>query len=275
MAYIKQIFLLCCLVWPVISWGQRPVTAAAKAVCPASYARVAVPGRSAAFYQSVCRAPGGASAAVFNLKRRAFSALRGSGLPARTTAVLLQKIGFAPNKRFLGFTPSVAHMRAQLPKRLGVSSLDEAYASLARDIESLASGLPEQVVFKGILFETPRDLLALLTEGMPMARIRAKTPLVVGADAAFINHAEMESLCFGRAAAESVPYAFGEGIARVPPGGIIAVAAVRRTPDMAVQNGVLTLRRDVKAQEIAEVWVFDSRYGRWYGLRAGAAAAEK
>lgn len=274
MAYIKQIFLLCCLVMPIMGWGQRPVTAAAKAVCPISVARSAT-GRSAAFYHSVCRSPAGTSAAVLNRKRRIFSAMAGSGLSPKTTAVLLQKVGFAPNKRFLGFTPSVAQVRAELPKRLGAATLDEAYAFLARDIEALAGGLPERVVFKGILFETPRDLLALLTEGMPSSRVHAKTPPVVGPDAAFVNHGEMESLCFGRSAAESVPYAFGEGIARVPPGGIIAVAAVRRAPDMVLQNNVLTLRRDVKAQEIAEVWVFDSRYGRWYSLRAGAVAAEK
>ena len=231
--------------------------------------------RSSGFYTSVNRAAHVPTRA-FNstLKRMTFRALKTSGMSSLRAGRILQAAAFAGNKRVLGLTLSVSVVRKALPERLGVPSLSEVYALLGREIESVYRDFPEDVVFRGMLIETPSDLLALLEKGMPLSRVIFKKAAVVGQDALFMNNPERELLCFGRSAEESLPYAFGEGIANTPAGGFVVLAVVRKSADMKVKNGVLTLARDVAADEIVEVWTFEPRTLRWYALRGGKSLAE-
>lgn len=238
----------------------------------ASSAR-AVPAASGELYRSLSEVPA-AGGMPESLKRSLYGAAVKAGADRRATLQFLHKLGARPGKKYAGYTADVRRTLAELQTRFGVADTDEVFETLADQAESFypPALMREPVVFRGLFVQEPREVAALLIEGMPASRVLQKTPAVAGPDAGLIANREFSSLCFGRNALEAMPYAFGQGIGYRAKRGFMTLAVLKKPADLNT-SGVWTLTRDVPAEEILDVLVYDARGGRWLSLRQSAKLA--
>lgn len=237
-------------------------------------AGLAAPSASGQLYRSLEESSAGGMPE--RMKRSLYGAAVKAGADRRATLQFLYKLGAHPGKKYIGYTADVRRTLDELQARFEVASRDEVFEKLAAQAESFypPALMREPVVFRGLFIQEPQEVARLLLDGMPASRVTQKTPAVAGPDAGLIANREFSSLCFGRSASESVPYAFGQGIGYRAERGFMTLAVLKKPSDLNT-SGVWTLARDVAPEEILDVLLYDARAGRWLSLRGSAELAAR
>lgn len=143
------------------------------------------------------------------------------------------------------------------------------FAAMANQLEMQYPALKgDNIIYRGLFLSSQSDVNDIVKDGMDIGRIVSK-PIAANTRDITTCHSERVNMCFAGEAEISMPYATGINMFNRSRKGFITMVVAHKPSDLDT-DGVWNLNRSMRADEIADVLVYDVMSSKWVSLKQGA-----
>lgn len=144
-----------------------------------------------------------------------------------------------------------------------------AFSAMAKQLDMQYPALKgDNLMYRGLFLSTQSDVNDIVKDGMDIGRIVSK-PIAANTRDITTCHSERVNMCFASEAEVSMPYATGINMFNRSRKGFITMVVANKPADLDT-DGVWNLNRSMRADEIADVLVYDVMSAKWVSLKQGA-----
>ncbi len=141
-----------------------------------------------------------------------------------------------------------------------------AFAAMAHQLEMQYPALKgDNIIYRGLFVSKEAELADIVKNGMDINRVVSK-PIPVSTRDITDCHSEMSNMCFAQEAVSSMPYATGVNIFNHSRKGYMTMVVSYKPKDL-VDHAIWYLSRSMRADEIADVLVYDVMAGKWVSVK--------